>query len=460
MGRLKKTVSQGARRRLPVLVCVAAALSLGACQSFGDIFGSLGGSSNDGPALPGERISVLSLEKQLEADPRISDLQVRLPEPYVNADWPQPGGYSSHAMHHLQLGDRLKRLWRTRIGTGSGGNTRLTATPIVASGKVFALDARARVSAFDAESGDRLWRTNLTPRKQKSQTGFGGGVAYDNGRVFVSTGFGIVHALDANTGEEVWKRKFSVPFRASPTADGGRVFVTTTDNQLQVLASADGRILWDHQGIAESAGLLGSSSVAVAGEIAIVPYTSGEVYAIRVQNGQTAWSDSLSRTGNLTALTALNDIAGRPVVDRGRVMAISHSGRMVSIDSRTGQRVWTRDIGGVQTPWVAGDFVYVVTLDAEVLCISRRDGRIRWITKLPRFRKEKKKEDPIEWAGPVLAGDRLIVLSSDGYAVSISPYVGGVTGGMRIPTGTFIPPVVANGTLYILTDRADLIAMR
>ena len=148
------------------------------------------------------------------------------------------------------------------------------------------------------------------------------------------------------------------------------------------------------------------------------------------------------------------------MIDRGRVVVISHSGRMVSIDSRTGQRVWTRDIGGVQTPWVAGDFIYLVTLDSQVLCISRRDGRIRWITELPRYRNEKKKKDPIEWAGPVLAGDRLIVLSSDGYAVSISPYVGGVTGGITIPTGTFIPPVVANGTLYILTDNADLIAMR
>ena len=191
-----------------------------------------------------------------------------------------------------------------------------------------------------------------------------------------------------------------------------------------------------------------------------MPYTSGEIYALRVQNGQTAWTDSLTRTGNLTALTALNDIAGRPVIDRGRVIAISHSGRMVSIDARSGQRVWTRDIGGVQTPWVAGDFIYVVTLDSQVLCISRRDGRIRWITELPRYRNEKKKKEPIEWAGPVLAGDRLIVLSSDGYAVSISPYIGGVTGGITIPTGTFIPPVVANGTLYILTDKADLIAMR
>ncbi len=457
MSRGKSTMSVRTVARLIAGVGLVALLPLGGCETVSDIFSSSGGSKD---RLPGERISVLTLEQQLEADPRIADLQVRLPQPYVNADWPQPGGFASHAMHHLELGDAPRRIWRTRVGTGSGGNTRLTATPVIADGRIYVLDARARVAAFDTETGDRLWRTELTPRKQSPQAGFGGGVSFDDGRLFVSTGFGNVHALDAATGEEIWKKEFDVPFRASPTADGGRVFVTTTDNQLQVLATADGRVLWDHQGISESAGLLGSSSAAVSGEIVIVPYTSGEVYALRVQNGQTAWSDSLSRTGNLTALTALNDIAGRPVLDRGRVVAISHSGRMVSIDARTGQRVWTRDIGGVQTPWVAGDFIYVVTLDAEVLCISRRDGRIRWITQLPRYRNEKKKEDPIEWAGPVLAGDRLIVVSSDGFAVSVSPYVGGVTGGITIPDGTFIPPIVANKTLYVLTDDADLIAMR
>ncbi len=457
MSVMTPTGTQRPGRRLLVILSSAFALVLGGCETVGDLFTGGGG---DGPALQGERISVLSLEQQLEADPRIADLQVRLPQPYANGEWPQPGGYASHAMHHLALADRPRRIWRSRIGSGSGGNTRLTATPVMADGRIFALDSRARVSAFEAETGDRIWRKELTPRRQSAQTGFGGGVAYEDGRVFVSTGFGHIHALDAATGDEIWMKKFSVPFRASPTADGGRVFVTTTDNQLQVLASSDGRVLWDHQGISETAGLLGSASPAVAGEIVVVPYTSGEIYALRVQNGQTAWSDSLTRTGNLTGLTALNDIAGRPVVDRGRVVAISHSGRMVSIDARTGQRVWTRDIGGVQTPWVAGDFIYLVTLDAEVVCISRRDGRIRWITQLPRYRNEKKKEDPIEWAGPVLAGDRLIVLSSDGYAVSVSPYVGGVTGGITIPEGTFIPPIVANQTLYILTDDADLIAMR
>jgi outer membrane protein assembly factor BamB len=438
----------------------AAALLLSGCSGAFDFLDGIGGSSGNKDRLPGERISVLTLEQRLEADPKLADLSVQLPRPYQNQSWPQAGGYSSHAMHHLAVPENPRRAWRADAGDGSGGNTRLTSTPVVAGGIAYVLDSEAQISAFDTNTGKRVWRRDLTPRKERSEAGFGGGVAYDGERVFVSTGFGNVHALDAKSGAEIWKREIGIPFRAAPTVDGGRVFVSTSDNQLQVLAVDDGRILWNHRGISETAGLLGSASAAVSGDLVVVPYTSGEIYAFRVQNGQMVWTDSLTRTGNLTSLTALNDIAGRPVIDRDRVLAISHSGRMVAIDLRTGQRVWTRNIGGVQTPWVAGDFVYVVSTNAEVVCISRRDGRIRWITRLPRFEDEEDREDPIEWSGPVLAGNRLIVLSSDGYALSISPYSGEVLSSIEMPDGTFIPPIVADGTIYILTDDADLIAMR
>ena len=102
-------------------------------------------------------------------------------------------------------------------------------------------------------------------------------------------------------------------------------------------------------------------------------------------NGAVAWGDQLVKTGRLSSIATMNNIAGQPVIDRGRVFAASHSGRMVSLDLRTGERVWERDLASLQSPWVAGDFVYMVTVEAEVVCLSRNDGRIRWVQPLPRF---------------------------------------------------------------------------
>lgn len=447
--RLKKTKLAAA------CLLTVSALALGACETF-DQFITPGTKVN----IRGERVSVLPTARTIEADPKLAGEAVRLPKPVINPDWPQPGGYADNVMHHLSAAGGLEELWRSSVGSGSSRDSRLTASPVVSGGKIYVLDSEVNVSAYDAKNGDRLWRVDLTPDDEDADEGFGGGVAVDNGRVFVSTGFGFVAALDANNGKQIWRRAATVPFRAAPVVNGGRVFVSTQENQLLALAEDDGRVLWDHRGIAESAGILGSNSVAVSGDLVVVPYTSGELYALNVRNGRPAWNDTLARTSGLTPLSSLADISGRPVIDRGLVFANSHAGRLVAIDIRTGERIWTIDVGGTQRPWVVGDYLYVITDDAQVLCVRRADGRIRWIRQLDAFRNAEARRGAIAWSGPVLVSDRLIALSSEGYAVSISPYTGEILGQIDIPDKAFIAPIVANNTVYILTDDARLTALR
>ena len=184
------------------------------------------------------------------------------------------------------------------------------------------------------------------------------------------------------------------------------------------------------------------------------------MFALRVENGRPLWTDNLASARGLDALTQLADIRGRPVIDHGLVFAISHSGRMVAIDLRTGDRVWEQDIGGSYTPWVAGDYVYVLTNDGSLVCLTRREGKIKWVLDLPRYQNPEKKKDPLDWSGPVLASDRLIVLASNGDAISISPYNGKPLGRIVFSDGSYVAPVLANKTLYIVTQGADLIAYR
>ena len=438
---------------LPVVV--VGFLSLAACETFDDLITP--GVKVD---IRGERIAVLPKVAAVEVDPKLANVAVVLPKPSVNPDWPQPGGYADNAMHHLSAAGALAEVWDTGIGSGSTSSTRLTASPVIADGMVFVLDSEVRVSAYDVASGSRLWRVDLTPEDEDAEEGFGGGVAFDAGRLYVSTGFGFVAALEAKSGNEVWRRSATVPFRAAPVVNGGRVFVSTQENQLMALAADDGRVLWDHRGITESAGILGSNSVAVAGDTVVVPYTSGELFALNVRNGKAAWSDTLARSGGLTPLSALSDISGRPVIDRGVVFANSHAGRLVAIDIRTGERIWTIDVGGTQRPWVAGDYVYVITDNAQLLCVRRADGRIRWIQQLDAYRNVEKRRGAIAWSGPVLVSDRLLILSSEGYAVSVSPYTGDIMGQVDIPDRAFIAPVVADNKVFILTDDGTLTALK
>ena len=135
-------------------------------------------------------------------------------------------------------------------------------------------------------------------------------------------------------------------------------------------------------------------------------------------------------------------------------------GRMVGIDERTGGRAWEQEIGGVDTPWVAGDFIFVLTNDNEVIALTRQSGRVRWVAPLARYEDPRDRSGPIIWTGPVLAGGRLWLANSIGELVALSPEDGREQQRFDLPDGAFISPVVAGGTLYVLTNDGTLVAYR
>jgi outer membrane protein assembly factor BamB len=417
------------------------------------------GTGDEGPRLEGERIAVMTFGRGLEADPRLAGLEVRLPAPYVNDAWSQTGGSPSHAMYHLSLTEAPAVAWRSDIGAGESDDRRLLAQPLVVEKRVYTMDSRSLVSAYDSEHGKRIWRIELEPEDEDDGF-FGGGIAHDAGRLYATTGFGMVYALKAEDGEVLWSQQLPGPIRAAPTVSGGRVFAITIDNQTFALAASDGRRLWEHSGIQETASLLGAASPAVSGSSVVVPYSSGEIFSLLAENGRVLWNDGLSSVKGVDPMSDLAHIRAQPVIDRGVVLAISHSGRMVATDLRRGARAWDVDLGGVQMPWVAGEFVYLVTTDAKVVCLTRRGGRVRWVLALPRFEDPEDLEDPIRWFGPVLAGDRLILVGSTEVAVSVSPYTGKLLGEVKLPGAPAVAPVVADNTLYVITEGADLVALR
>lgn len=442
-------------RILRVAVIAFAAAALTACETVDDYLGR-----GEKVTIKGERVAVLNTDQAAKVDAAVADVEVKLPPAQTNADWAQPGGNASNALQHLSAKGELNEAWDVGIGQGSSSSVRLMASPVVGGGRIFTLDAEANVRAFDIDTGAQVWSRDLTPDDRDSDKGFGGGVSFDKGRLYVSTGFGFVAALDANSGEQIWKRDGTTPFRMAPVVLDGKIYVATQENQMLAMNAADGKVVWDHRGIAETAAIMRSNSAAVDGDLVVAPYSSGELFGLRADNGRVLWSDTLSRGGQLTPLASVSDIAAKPVIDRGLIFAISHRGRFVAINSRTGERAWTIDVGGTQRPWVVGDFVYVVTDEAKVLCVTRATGKIRWTAQLKAFAHESSKRGPITWTGPVLASNRLILASSEGTAVALSPFDGKTINEMDLDGGAFIAPIVARDTVFILTDNGKLAAYR
>jgi outer membrane protein assembly factor BamB len=440
-----------------VLAAVIAATLLSACD--GGIFGMFSGES-DKDKLPGTRISVLALERELRPNLDAVDTDIVLPRPEDTDAWTQAGGLSHHAMHHLVIGDSPRLAWRQDIGASSGKRNRNLAEPIVGDGRVFTINAKGEVLAFDAATGRRQWRIKTPPKTEDDGAFLGGGVAFEEGRLFVTGGFAQVLALDAATGKEIWRAPVDTPIHSAPTVNGGRVFAVTVDNQVVAFAAATGRRLWSYSGASTPTVLLGGAAPAVDGGVVIAAFTSGELAALRVDTGAPLWNETVVAVRRTEAAASLPDVSGRPVIDRGRVYAVGHSGILVAIDLRTGQRVWDAPVPGVYGPWVAGDFLYTISLDSEVVCIDVRSGRILWVTQLPRFKDEEDRKGRIVWAGPALASDRLIVVGSNEQALSLSPYSGDVLSRLELAAGATLPPVFANSTMYLLNDDGDLTAYR
>jgi len=436
------------------------------------IFGGGDDDKEDNAPEEDDRISILALDQQVTADPRYAGAPVEVPPSYVNASWPQPGGEADHTLHHIGATLAFETEWKADVGDASQ-RAKLTSPPIVVSDRIYVLDAETTVTSFNAENGERLWRTELAPEiKQRfrvremfrgpkpSQIGFGGGVAFDQGRVFVTSGFGFVAALDAISGEEIWRFETTSAVRTPPTAYRGKVYFTTNTNEFIALNQETGEKEWTFQSFEEAARFLSASSPAAAGDLVVAPFSSGEIVAFIADSGRAVWNETLVQQTRLTALASLNDIAGSPVIDRGLVFVVSHGGRLAAIDIRSGQVAWEASIASLQMPWVAGDFIFIVSVDGELACLSRADGGIIWVTQLQRYTKEKKKKGRITWAGPVLAGDHLILVSSHGRIVKVAPATGEVLGTEKIGGGSVIAPVVANEKVYVLTEEGKLIAMR
>lgn len=434
---------------------VSTALSLSACGLFSGATEKRERYDDGGR----ERIPILSATQIVEADSAIAGISVAVPKPYRNNNWAQAGGNGTHDVQHLELGDNLRQAWRANIGRGNQKYERLISSPVAGNGLVFAVDTEGGVTAVSLSSGNRVWRNDLDGiSEERSDLGYGGGAALFGDTLYVTSGYGFMVALDAATGREKWRYIGEVPFRGAPTASADRVFAVTHDNQILAFNAADGEYLWDQVGIAESAGMLGAASPAYDGTTLVAALSSGELMAMIGTNGRILWQDSLTSSRRLTPLATLTDIDGHPVISDGKVFAVSHAGRMVSIDMRSGERSWEADVAGVSTPWVAGNYGFLTTIDGQVLALALGTGRIRWVSQLQRFQNQEKREGLIKWNGPILAGDRLLVTSSHGYVLSVSPYTGEVLSGVELPGGTSTPPIVVDGKLIVLTDAGELVA--
>lgn len=437
-----------------LLTLIGGAMLIAGCSIFGG-----GGDDKNATPTVGKRVPILSSDVGTEVDTALSSIAVILPPPTANRDWPMSGGNSAKNLGHVQLGSSIQRAWTASI-SGSSKRRRLASAPVIADGRLIVSDVEGNVQAFDASTGASLWTAEIEVEKDGMAARFGGGAAASGGFVYASNGVGDVIALKADDGSQIWKVRPAGPLRGSPTISNNNVYVMTQDNQVYALSIIDGAVQWNEAGTLGQAGLFGVGSPAASSGTVVAGFSSGELTAYRYENGRNLWNDALARTRMRTSVATLSDIDADPVIDRGRVFALGQGGRMASYELTSGQRIWELSIAGIATPVVAGEWVFILTDDAKLLCVARSTGKVRWIAQLDQWRDAEDKKGPIFWSGPVLAGNRLIVGSTEGKLVSVNPADGSFAEFGDLDQPISLPPIVANNMLYVLDDSGRITAFR
>ena len=406
-----------------------------------------------------ERFTVLGTQASISVDPAMAAVKVELPKSMNNQSWPQRGANASNAIGGVVVSGFSSQQSAT-VGEGEAWENVLVTAPVIADGVIYAMDAKGYVSAHDQKNIDQVkWVSGVAANKDGEEL-LGGGLAIAGAQLFVVTGEGEIMALNSASGEVIWRRNVLVPIRSAPKLQLGTLYVLTADDQLLALDSANGKTLWQHRGVGEKVGFLSAISPAIGDNFVVVAYSSGELYGLAADTGEQIWNDSLAMARKTTATSVFNGFDGDPVMAGGVVFASSSNGLMAATHILSGRRLWEQPISAADTPALTNNFLFALTTDAELVAIHARDGRVKWVKPLPQFEDMEDKKGLLQWHGPMLVNDQLLVLGEHGTLLLLSPEDGSIIAEHDIPEGIRMSPVVAGGSVYGVTSSAKLVVLQ
>ncbi len=386
---------------------------------------------------------------------------ITLPAAVANADWTHRAGNARHLMPHGALSSAPVRVWSANVGKGSSRKSRVSAAPVVSDGRIFTMDALSGVTAT-ATSGATLWTVDLSASFDRGGAQSGGGLAIAGGRLFVATGFGELVALDPASGAVTWRQRLDSPVSGAPAAVDGAVFVVGRDGTAWGLDAQNGKVLWQAAGTASKLGVLGTSAPAVGERAVIFPSAGGEIMAVTRLGGLKVWSASTAGERLGRAFAATYDVTSDPVVQGDVTYAGTSAGRTIALSSSSGERIWSTGEGAMGPVLPVGGSVFLVNDQSRLVRLDAATGTVIWSVDMPYFENEKPKKRKGIFAhyGPVLAGGRLVVASSDGLLRFFSPTDGSLLSTLDIPGGAAAQPALAGGVIYVMGGNGQLHAFR
>jgi len=358
----------------------------------------------------------------------------------------------------VKLSKNLNLFWSNDMKYGSSASLRMASSVVSANGRVFCIDAGGLVYAFDAKSGRKIWEKTTTIKEKDGQVG--GALSYSDGKLIVTSSFAEAFAFDETNGKMLWRIKLPACCKGDGiTISDGRVYLLCDNSSLQVLDIRNGKLLWSHSGMGMDTTYMGSAGVAIKDDVVYLSYPSGEVFAL-LSNGSVLWSAMLAKFSFVNAGESFSHPRACPVIKDNLVYFTSANQQITAFDIGSGNVVWKKDFGGLETPLVSGNSLFVLDSLAGLVCLNKDNGKVRWIRSLKTsddssFSWFGRSEVSVEWFGPIQTNEGIMVLSSNGNVVTVSEENGSIKSSKWLDNfGEKIAarPIISGNVLYFVSD--------
>ena len=410
--------------------------------------------ANNEVVLDGERYAVLLGADRIEADTLAQTTPVDIPDPSIVPSW--VGNQSRSSFAHVAI-KGFDNQDSATIGDGRDYTSGLAPNVVASPNTIFAMDAAGNISAHSLKDIDeRRWESSALVEKD-SPSMIGGGLFLDeeNNVLYAANGYGQLAAIDAANGTEKWRIRLGAPIRGAPSASNEVVVVLTADNQTIALRTSDGQTLWEHRGIRENAGFFSTVSPLIWQGTVLVAYSSGEVVAFSIETGSAIWTDTLITDNRTHAAAAFTGVNATPLVQDGVAYLVSASGTMVANALLNGRPLWEAEIGSTQAIWGAGNMLYVLTPQNDIVALLKHSGQVRWVADISTYNDDGFDITP-NLLPPILLNGHIVVANVKGDLIRLDARTGARAETFDIADDIATPLISVNGVLISVHKSAQL----
>ncbi len=397
--------------------------------------------------LPGKRESIYKSEEKviLKASKRI-----KLEKPKIISNWSQQHQNLKNHLFHFKSNASLKLKKRLKLGNINLDKIQYITPPIISENTIFYSDNDFSVISKNLDTGKLNWNIKLEFEKEENFP-LVSGFFLDNKILYFSTGLGNIYAVDAVEGRIKWFKKFGIQFSRPPVVSKDKIFQVSDDNQLYSINKINGDVVWSHLGNIEELSIIGGSKPALDEGIIVISYSSGEIFALDETNGSVIWFDNIS-TSNFFSKTNINDIQSPICIEEGKLFVPTFSNKLLVYDLKTGKKSWDVKLSSIGPMIISGETIYVIDINGKLMSIDKVSGKLLWAVQL----RSKKGDTEINWSGPLLSSYKLIVVSSEGTVLSLSPFTGKTLSKIKFEESFISSPIQVNEKIYLISKQGSL----